>query len=199
VTCDRLDNSLSSSPKNLFDESRFSSQNKEFYVNTDDELILNSSPEDILDHNKTIDPRSGKTHDLETCKANEKSTKLWTFRNKSIFNQRRMTENLETGRKILETKKKGCESDNEDPYFVSNSFKGSKLSAKDLINTINAFEACDNVGFLCKTYHDYSKDNLMKKLKANHQKNQKFIISSKKKHIPALRITNSVLTNRIFR
>lgn len=45
LACDHLDNSVSTSPKNISGESRCSSQNKEFIFNPEEDFLPISAPE----------------------------------------------------------------------------------------------------------------------------------------------------------
>ena len=197
ITWDNLDNSISSSPQNIFNESRFSSNNKDLYIHTDDDVLLNGQNNEMLDPNQTLAPKALNMKDLDSANKHSKSSnKLFTPRTKNIFNKRRMFDLSETSHKVLAKKKMSVGSDSEDTYFVSDNFKDNKLTSKDLISTINAFEACDSAGlFLNKTSKDYNKEYLSRKL--NHQKkNINMIEGMKKKNIPSLKITKSVLANR---
>lgn len=167
------------------------------YIHTDDDVLLNGQNNEMLDPNQTLAPKALNMKDLDSANKHSKSSnKLFTPRTKNIFNKRRMFDLSETSHKVLAKKKMSVGSDSEDTYFVSDNFKDNKLTSKDLISTINAFEACDSAGlFLNKTSKDYNKEYLSRKL--NHQKkNINMIEGMKKKNIPSLKITKSVLANR---
>ena len=69
LSCDHFDNSLSSSPKNLFDESRYFSQNKEIEFSPDD--IVSRSPDLAYENSKNLHTKERKGKELCTLYFNE--------------------------------------------------------------------------------------------------------------------------------
>jgi hypothetical protein len=114
-----------------------------------------------------------------------------------MLSKRRMTDNFDSSHKILDKKRNLYGSESEENYLLPETYTKGELLPQDLINTINAFEASESAGFLFKTDQDYCKDMSLAKAVINHTKNKKFITYTGRKSIPSLKITGSVLSDRM--
>lgn len=109
------------------------------------------------------------------------------------MHRRRMTENMESGQKKINFRKKtDLGSDTEETLFNPDDFK-NPLNVKELLNTINAVEASDYQSYKPRVNSDIGKHVLSKTIKDTAKKQKKYKMMNKKNSIPLLKITDSVL------
>lgn len=85
-----MDNSISSSPKGLLEESNILSHNKELIFNPEEDIIPNSPPVNLNQNESEVISKINHTGIDE--KSNESVTKLFTPSKSSRLTGRRMTE-----------------------------------------------------------------------------------------------------------
>lgn len=188
-----------SSPKDLFDESRLSIQQKELYMNPEDEILFNSPNHEKINPNQSYVDKQISVNDLEANLLSESSNQKSSQKKRNVFTKRRMTDHLDSSYKILAKKKNSVSSESEEAYFITESQKNSLITSKELLNTINAFEANDKGGFLSRTNHQYSTNRSIHKPILATKKSNKLITCPKKKFIPSFKIPQSVLSKRVLK
>jgi hypothetical protein len=85
-----MDNSVSLSPKGLFEESNILSHNKELIFNPEEDIIPNSPPANLNQNESEVMSKIYHTGIDE--KSNESVTKLFTSNHNSRLTHRRLTE-----------------------------------------------------------------------------------------------------------
>ena len=159
-SCDHFDNSVSSSPKNLLDESRYSTNNREIIFTPDEELNFISRAENLKQNESEIVPKLFSPSGIGKLRLNQSATKAFTPRKSSRLSGRKLTETSDSCSKKLFTRKKGDHgSDTEDTLFNPDDFK-RPMNAKELIKTMDAFDASENVPTRSRASFCQGKDSL---------------------------------------
>lgn len=195
-SCGHLDNSVSSnSPKDLFEESRVSSNNREIIFCPDEELLLSSPPDNFGTNESEIGQKISSPNVMDLSKISNGVTKLLTPRGDNRLSERRMTDTKDSShKKSLLRRKTDLGSDTEDTLFNTEEFR-RPLNPSELINTIQAIDACDNLAIQSRsTMEQLRKASFCRTTKNSTKKSQnKFKLYSKKKSIPTLKFADSVL------
>jgi hypothetical protein len=185
---------VSSSPKEFLEESRISIEKREFIFSPDVELELNCHQEHFLE-NGMGNQKLFATGDLEESKLNNSVTKQFTPSRSSRLSGRRYTDNFITSKhKVGCRKKMDVGSETEDTLFNYDDMK-KPLNTKELLNTINAIDACESLASQSHASLLMQKKSFNQTVKPSHKKNEHKFKGYCKNKIPSMKFLDGVLKN----
>ena len=193
ISCDHYENSVSSSPKEL-EESRISIEKREFLFSPDDDILFNSPRPQLLENEPTPQKIFG-TSEISSKKLNMSATKIMTPRKNDRLTQRRMTENSDTMLQRTYLKKKMDLGSETDDTLFNNDDLRRPINTNDLLNTINAIEACESLAYKSNTPNGMSSKPLSRTFKPSQKKSSNKSKLYCKKQIPSLKFVDGVLNS----